>query len=100
MAFSKRFPRTVKGQAYPEWEEVYLTEEEEKKEEQKSRKENIRLMAECIEDAKKIIQNRKLKPYQTDLIGIAIALFEKRASHTIYWKEEKAKQKFDKLFPK
>ena len=29
MGFSKRFPRTVKGQAYPEWEEVYLTEEEE-----------------------------------------------------------------------
>ena len=100
MGFSKRFPRTVKGQAYPEWEEVYLTEQEETQEEQKSRKENILLMVECIEDAKKIIKDQNLKPYQTDLIGIAIALFEKRASHTIYWKEERAKQKFDKLFPK
>ncbi len=100
MAFSKRFPRTVKGQSYPEWEEIFLTEEEEKNEEQKSRKENIRLMAECIEDAKKIMENRKLKPFQTDLINMAISLFEKRASHIVYWKEEKAKEKFDKLFSK
>lgn len=100
MAFSKRFPRTVKGQAYPQWEEVYLTEEEEKRIEQESRKENIRLMAECIEDAKKIIKNQNLKQYQTDLINMAISLFEKRSSHTIYWKEERAKDKFDRLFPK
>jgi len=100
MGFSKRFPRTVKGQAYPEWEEIFITEEEEKQEEQKSRKENIRLMNECIEDAKKVIKDGNLKPYQTDLINIALALFEKRASHTIYWKEEKAKEKFDKLFLK
>ena len=29
---------------------------------------------------------------------IAVALFEKRASHVIFWKESKAKEKFDDLF--
>lgn len=100
MAFSKRFPRTVKGQSYPEWEEIYLTEEEERQEERKSKQENIKLLSECIEDAKKIIKARNLKPYQTDLINMAISLFEKRASHTVYSKEERAKDKFDKLFPR
>lgn len=100
MGFSKRFPRQVPGQAYPEWEEIYLTEPEEEFIEQQARKENLRLMDECIEDAKKIIARKNLKTYQTDLINMAISLFEKRASHTVYWKEEKAKEKFDKLFPK
>ena len=100
MAFSKRFPRQVKGQAYPEWEEIYLTEREEENIEQQARQENIKLMNECIEDAKKIIAKQSLKTYQTDLINMAISLFEKRASHNVYWKEERAKDKFDKLFPR
>ena len=57
-------------------------------------------MNECIIDAKKIIAKQGLKTYQTDLINMAISLFEKRASHNVYWKEEKAKDKFDKLFPR
>ena len=28
----------------------------------------------------------------------AISLFEKRASHVVYWKESKAKEKFDEMF--
>jgi len=43
---------------------------------------------------------KSLKDYQTDLIHIAISLFEKRASHSIYWKESKAKEKFDGMFNK
>ena len=75
-----------------------MTEEEEKAVEQESREENIRLFKECIEDAKKIMQEKSPKDYQTDLIHIAISLFEKRASHSIYWKESKAKEKFDGMF--
>jgi len=81
MPFSKSFPKTSKTSAYPQWEEISLTEEEEKVVEHKSREENIKLFKECIEDAKKIMQEKSLKDYQTDLIHIAISLFEKRARH-------------------
>jgi hypothetical protein len=100
MPFSKSFPRTIKGSNYPKWEDVFISEEEEATEEQKCRLENVRLMKECIEDAKIIFEEKDLKRYQTDLIRMAIALFEKRASHSIYWKERKAKDKFDKLYSK
>ena len=96
MAFSKSFPRTIKGTNYPSWEEVFLTEAEEREEENKSRRENNQIMNECIEDAKNIIEKKNLKRFQTDMINIAIALFHKRASYTIHYKENKAKEKFDK----
>lgn len=95
MPFSKSFPRTSKTSPYPQWEEIFLTEEEEKEEERKCREENTKIMKECIEDAKKIILENNLKDYQTDVINMAISLFEKRASHSVYWKESKAKEKFD-----
>jgi len=100
MPFSKSFPRTIKGSNYPKWEDIFISEEEEAVEEQKCRLENIRLMKECVEDAKIIFEEKELKRYQTDLIRLAIALFEKRASHAVYWKERKAKDKFDKLYSK
>jgi hypothetical protein len=95
MAFSKSFAKTTEKSVYPKWVEVFLSEEEEKQEETKSRDENIILMKECIDDAKKIFSEKKLKDYQTDIISIAVALFEKRASHVVYWKESRAKEKFD-----
>ena len=97
MTFSKSFPKTLKGSSYPVWEEIFLTKEEETLEESKCRKENIILMEECINDAKDILAKQNLKPFQSDLVKIAISLFEKRASHAVYWKESKAKEKFDKL---
>jgi hypothetical protein len=57
-------------------------------------------MMECIEDAKKIFLEKNLKNFQSDIISLAIALFEKRASHEVYWKEAKAKDKFDKNIAK
>lgn len=98
--FSKSFPRTTDKSTYPIWEEITLSDEEEKAQENIARSENIIKMKECITDAKKIIENNALKPYQTDMIHIAIALFEKRGSHEIYYKENKAKEKFDRLFGK
>jgi len=98
MSFSKSFPRTTKTSTYPVWEEIYISEEEEKKVEVDSKEENISLMKECIQDAKKIISDESLKDYQTDVINLAISLFEKRASHTVFKKEQKAKEKFDEKF--
>jgi hypothetical protein len=95
MTFSKSFAKTTDKSVYPKWIEVFLTEEEEREEERKCRQENIRLMKECLDDAKKIFLESKLKDYQTNVISIAVALFEKRASHVVYWKESKAKDKFD-----
>lgn len=96
MPFSKTFPKTTDKSVYPKWIEITLTEEEEKEQEYKARIKNSALMRESIEDAKQIVEEKKLNKYQSDLIEIAIALFEKRASHEIYWKENKAKEKFDR----
>ena len=100
MPFSKSFPKQSKTSTYPQWEEVTLNEAEEEAEEQKARAENIKLMKECISDVKNVMQEKGLKDYQTDLVSIAVALFEKRSSHVIYWKESKAKEKFDEMFNK
>ncbi len=100
MPFSKSFPKTSKTSTYPQWEEVSLTEEEEKAVEQKSKEENIKLFKECLDDAVKIMKEKDLKDYQTDMIHIAVSLFEKRSSHEVYWKENKAKEKFDEMFNK
>jgi len=97
MTFSKTFPKTTDKSVYPKWIEVFLTESEEEEQETLCRRENIRLMKECIEDAKSIVKEKNLKDFQTNMISIAIALFEKRASHVVYWKESKAKEKFDKI---
>lgn len=94
MAFSKRFPKSD-GSAYPRWIEVSLTDEEEMAIERKAREENLKLFTESIEDAEKVAIERNLKPYQTDVVAIAVALFDKRASHVVYHKEAKCKEKFD-----
>lgn len=100
MAFSKSFPKTVGDSTYPKWEEIFLTSEEESEEEKKCKEENVVLMKNCIDDAKKIFSEKNLKDFQSDVIKISVALFEKRASHSVFWKESKAKEKFDSLFNK
>ena len=55
MAFSKAFPKRSDKTFYPRWEDVTLTEEEEKLVEQVAKTENMSLMKDCIEDAKKNI---------------------------------------------
>lgn len=97
MAFSKSFPKAVEGSSYSKWEEVSLTDDEEQEEEHKCRGENAKLMKECIGDAKRIIKEESMKDYQTDVVSIAIALFEKRASHAVFWKEARAKEKSGRL---
>ena len=98
MPFSKSFPKQSKTSTYPQWEEVTLTEAEEKAEEERARSENVNLFKECIEDAKSILIGKGLNESNSDIIKVAVALFEKRASHSVYWKENKAKGKFDQMF--
>ncbi len=98
MAFSKSFPRTTDKSVYPVWEEITLSDEEEMEVEQKCREENIIIMKECIDDAKALIEEKGFKGFKEDILKVAAKLFDKRASHSVYWKENKAKEKFDKKF--
>ncbi|MEK6934637.1 MAG: hypothetical protein AABW46_02055, partial [Nanoarchaeota archaeon] len=59
---------------------------------------NLVLIKECIDEAKKILEEKGFKFYQSDVVNLAIALYDKIASHQVYHKENKAKEKFDKLF--
>ena len=94
MAFSKTFPKTIPGSNYPVWEETILSEEEEKQVEENCRKENKRLLDECLQEAKALAIKNAINT-EENVTRLAIALFEKRASHVIFWKEIKAKEKFD-----
>lgn len=98
MVFSKTFPRTLKGSSYPIWEEIYLSDEEEREIEEQAKKENSELMKGCIDEAKKIIAEKGFKDYQSDVIRIASYLYDKISSHQVYHKEKKAKEKFDEKF--
>jgi len=97
MGFSKTFPRSSDKSVYPKWEEVFLTEEEEKQAELECRTKNNDVMQQCINDARSIVQEKKLLESQEILTKIAVHLFDKRASHEIFFKEKKAKEKFDAL---
>jgi hypothetical protein len=100
MAYSKRFPRHIKGTLAPIWEEIALTDEEEKEVEEGVKHINIQLMEECIKESIVIMSHAGLKEYQSDIISIANSLFEKRASHLVFWKEKRCKEKFDEKFLK
>lgn len=95
--FSKNFAKSSDKSVYPKWIEVTLSQEEEKQAEKECRDKNYQVMLECIEDAKSLVIDKKLLESQTNIVNIASALFEKRASHEVFFKENLAKQKFDKL---
>ena len=97
MPFSKTFPRTVPGTNYPVWEEVFLTEQEEKEVEESCKRENFALMNECMQEAKALAIKHSCNTDE-NIISMAVALFEKKASHVVFWKESKAKEKFDEMF--
>ena len=100
MPFTKSFPRQSEKSTYPVWEEISLTNEEENEAHKLASLENIRLMKKCFIQAKKIISDESLTINQGDIVKIAIALFEKNASHSVFWKEAACKEKFDNKFKK
>ena len=94
MGFSKTFPKQIAGTNYPIWEEVRLDSEEEKAVEDECRRENIKIMTECVADAKSVAIRYGINTEET--VGLlSVALFEKRASHVVYHKENMAKERFD-----
>lgn len=94
MAFSKTFPKTIPGSTYPIWEEVFLTTPEEQQVEEQCNRENYLLMDQCVQEAKSLAIKNGINSDE-NIARIAVALFEKRASHVVFWKESKAKEKFD-----
>lgn len=96
MTFSKRFPKDVAGSRFPEWVDVQLTDAEEAKVEADARTEHIKKMKDCLADAQQILKDKELKDFQTNVVQMAVALFEKRASHVVWHKEELARKKFEK----
>jgi len=95
MAFSKTFPRTIAGSNYPVWEEIFLTLAEEQEISETCRKENISLLDQSIQDARMLAIKNGMNEDHI-VAKLAVALFEKKASHEVFWKESKAKEKFDK----
>src|SRR3989338_10564758 len=91
MAFSKTFPKNVPGSNYPVWEEIFLTPEEELDVEEEYRKNNFRLLDDSLREAKALAIKHSLNT-EENITQLAIALFEKRASHVVFWKESKAKE--------
>lgn len=96
MAFRKRFPKDVPTSPYPQWITVELSKKQEQELDEQTRKENVSLMKQCLADAKELFEHEQLKDYQTDIVTVAVALFEKRSSHLAYSKEEFAYDVFVK----
>jgi len=97
MTFKMRLPRDVPGSSMARWEEIELSEDEEAIIDEKAREQNIELLKECIDDARRIMKERGLKAFETNVTRLSIALFDKRASHVVYHKERRAKDKFERL---
>ena len=97
MTYSKRFPKDVATQVHPKWIEVSLTDDEESQVEQDTRRLHAALMKQCVADAKSVAKAAEVHAEPADIISMAGALFDKRASHVVWHKEERAKQKFDEL---
>ena len=93
MVFTKSFPRT--NGRFTEWKEVSLTEKEDRETEKKAEVENFDLLKKCLDKAKRIMDEKGLKYYQTDLVNLAIALYRNIASHTVYHKEAIAREKLN-----
>ena len=72
--FSKTFPRTIQGSNYPLWEEIYLTEQEERAAEESCRQENFQLMDEALQEAKMLAIKHGINEDQIRT-QLAIALF-------------------------
>jgi hypothetical protein len=95
MGFSKTFPRNVPGSNYPVWEEISLSSDEEKAVEEACKRENFRVLDQCLGEGKALAIKHGMNTEEI-VTRIAVALFEKRVSHEVFWKENKAKEKFDK----
>ena len=99
MVFSKSFPREL-NTGSTKWEEMFLTAQEEREREQVARQENLFLVRQCVADARNVLKDEKMMDMQSHVLSLAMTLFRKRASHAVFYKEEKCKEKFLKYWGK
>ena len=95
MGFKKAFRNTSDKSVYPNWVEVELTDEQEKEAEEEAHSDQLKTMLRCIEDASVIADEKELS--EQERTRIATALFDKRASHNVFYKERHAREKFDDM---
>ena len=93
--FRKTYARDIPGSDRPKWEEIILTDQEEREQEEVARQENLYLLRQCIADARNVIKDEELKDFQGHVIGLATTLFKKRASHAVFFKESKCREIFE-----
>lgn len=96
MAFSKTFPRQSPGSSATVWEEITLSGEEEKQAEESCRKENFQLLDGSLQEARSLAIKHSINT-DANVARLAVALFEKKASHQVFWKEKMAKEKFEAI---
>ncbi len=94
MVFFKSFAR--QDGKFTVWEDVTLSLTEEKEVENEAILENVKIMSKCINNAKRLFEREKMDMKQSDIVNVARALFDKRASHTVYAKERLCREKFEK----
>ena len=99
MGYSKTFPRKIEGSNLPHWEEINLTESEEKEVEERCGRENYLILDQSLKEAKSLAIKNGIND-DGIVSQLGVALFEKKSSHVVFWKEQKAKEKFDQQFKK
>lgn len=71
-----------------------MSEEEEKQVEEECKQENFKLLDDSLRQAKTLVIKHAINT-EDNVARLAVALFEKQASHVIFWKESRAKEKFE-----
>ena len=95
MAFTKCFPRERPATA---WQEVVLTPQEEQQIEAVAYSQNIHLLERCLLDTLELVRTCGLREQGivvdfSGLCQLSVALFEKSASHVVFFKERACKEK-------
>lgn len=99
MTFTKRFPKDIATSPYPQWIEVTLSDEEERSVEESVRKQHAKLLVRCVQDAKQVAKSSEVHADPAELVSLAKALFDKQASHVVFHKEARAREKFEQSTP-
>ncbi|MBN2880968.1 hypothetical protein JXM83_02850 [Candidatus Woesearchaeota archaeon] len=92
--FYKTFP--VRTDEKLTWQEIYLTKKDELLAEQEAAFANQELMKECLDHAKNILSAKSYKLIQSNIVNLAMQLFAKRAEHSVFFKEKKCREIFNR----
>ena len=84
------------------WKDVSITPEQEEEVKAETRTLHNALMVQCINDAKEVVRKAFPNGEMSHVLhcNVAVALFEKRASHVQFTREKKAKKVFDEMVNK